>query len=90
MQDFRMISDILKLLEACTYQRRNRIVSHLRSDVLPDPVEYVPTLHRLQLRPVVAPARHAVVIMSRMMADHAACHVKMIAKIDIRIGISSS
>ena len=73
MQDFRMISDILKLLEACTYQRRNRIVSHLLSDVLPDPVEYVPTPHRLQLRPVVAPARHAAIIKNRPLAAHAAC-----------------
>ena len=51
------------------------IRSDLLNDFSPDPVEYVPAWHRLQLRPVAAPARHAVVIMSRLITDCAACQV---------------
>ena len=49
-------------------------LADILNDFSPDPAEYVPAWHRLQLRPVVAPARHAVVIRSLMTAVHAACN----------------
>ena len=51
------------------------IRSDLLKDFSPDPVAYVPAWHRLQLRLVAAPARHAAIIRSRLTTGRAACQV---------------